>query len=212
MVSGLVDFDDISYDDHADLLYDLATQTVDHFRGYLSEDDTGKVLRAYQRNIADFIHAQMQRHYWEDAAGYEVKISKGFTELKPSAYTHAVREAPISYSVSPSDKSNMAKYLFDGFARCPYSVQKFDLDAERKLAVILNATPSNGSSLPKGSSKSSTGKEAIIWSISRILSPKRRMRNILLNQRPAISQKRAPLALRRAGAGRPAARRADRGY
>jgi type III restriction enzyme len=28
IVSGLVDFDDISYDDHADLLYDLASQTV----------------------------------------------------------------------------------------------------------------------------------------------------------------------------------------
>jgi type III restriction enzyme len=32
VVSGLVDFDDISYDEHADLLYDLATQTVQHFK------------------------------------------------------------------------------------------------------------------------------------------------------------------------------------
>ncbi len=39
VVSGLVDFDDISYDDHADLLYDLATQTVQHFNAYLSEVD-----------------------------------------------------------------------------------------------------------------------------------------------------------------------------
>ena len=31
VVSGLVDFDDVSYDDHADLLYDLAGQTVRHF-------------------------------------------------------------------------------------------------------------------------------------------------------------------------------------
>ncbi len=82
IVSGLVDFDDISYDDHADLLYDLAGQTVRHFRTYLSEDDTRKVLRCYQRDIARFIHAQMQEHYWEEAVGYEVKISKGFTELK----------------------------------------------------------------------------------------------------------------------------------
>jgi type III restriction enzyme len=32
----------------------------------------------------------------------------------------------------------MAKYLFGGFNRCLYSVQKFDSDAERKLAVILD--------------------------------------------------------------------------
>ncbi len=137
VVSGLMDFNDICYDDHADLLYDLAAQTVRHFRSYLSEEDTGKVLRCYQRDIARFIHAQMQEHYWEDNVGYEVKVSKGFTELKPSAYTYFAQEPPADYRVSPADKSNMAKYLFGGFRRCLYPVQKFDSDAERKLAVIL---------------------------------------------------------------------------
>jgi type III restriction enzyme len=66
IVGGLVEFDDISYDDHADLLYDLAAQTVQHFQSYLSEADARKVLSCYQRNIARFIHAQMQAHYWED--------------------------------------------------------------------------------------------------------------------------------------------------
>lgn len=138
VVSGLVDFDDISYDDHADLLYDLAAQTVQHFKTYLSEDDTRKVLKCYQRDIARFIHAQMQDHYWEDAAGYDVVISKGYTELKESAYTHSVAEPPLDYHVSPSDKSNMSKYLFEGFSRCLYPVQKFASEAERKLAVILD--------------------------------------------------------------------------
>jgi type III restriction enzyme len=137
VVGGLVDFDDISYDDHAELLYDLAAQTVAHFRGYLSEEDARKVLRCYQRDIARFIHVQMQEHYWEDAAGYEVKISKGFTELKPSAYTLTTEQPLADYRVAPADKSNMARYLFDGFERCLYPVQKFDSDAERKLAVIL---------------------------------------------------------------------------
>ncbi len=137
VVSGLVDFDDISYDDHADLLYELATQTVSHFRSYLSDEDIRKVLRCYQRDISRFIHVQMQEHYWEEAAGYEVKVSKGYTELKPSAYTYSVEEPPADYRVAPADKSNMAKYLFGNFQRCLYSVQKFGSDSERKLAVIL---------------------------------------------------------------------------
>lgn len=69
--------------------------------------------------------------------GYEVVVKKGFTELKPSAYSHTAKEPPADYRVSPSDKSNMAKYLFGGFKRCLYDVQKFDSDTERKLAVIL---------------------------------------------------------------------------
>ena len=117
IVSGLMDFDDISYDDHADLLYDLAAQTVRHFKTYLSEDEAGKVLRRHRREIAKFIHAQMQEHYWKDAIGYEVKISKGFTELKRRAYTQAAGEPMSDFRHSPPDKSNMARYLFTGFSR-----------------------------------------------------------------------------------------------
>lgn len=137
VVSGLAEFDDVSYDDHADLLYELAAQTVKHFQRYLSPDDTRKVLRCYQRDIARFIHAQMQQHYWEDSSGYDIRVSKGFTELRQSAYTYAVEDPPTDYRTAPADKSNMAKYLFGGFKRCLYAVQKFDSDAERKLAIIL---------------------------------------------------------------------------
>ncbi|KXS30382.1 MAG: Type III restriction protein res subunit, partial [Candidatus Gallionella acididurans] len=127
VVSGLVDINDISYDDQADLLYDLATQTVKHFCSYLSEDETGKVLRCYQRPIAKFIFAQMQEHSWEEAVGYDVMVRKGYTELKRSAYS--VNEPPADYRVSPEDKSNMSKYVFGGFKRCLYTEQKFDSEA-----------------------------------------------------------------------------------
>lgn len=45
VVSGLMDFDDVSYDDQADLLYDLAKQTVKHLCSYLTEDEARKVSR-----------------------------------------------------------------------------------------------------------------------------------------------------------------------
>lgn len=138
VVSGLVDYDDVSYDDHADLLYDLAGQVVGHLQGYLSEDDTRKVLRCFQTPIAQFIHAQMQEHYWEEAAGYEVKVSKGFTELKPCAFTASATEAARDFRQAPSDKSNMAKYVFGGFERCLYPALKFQSDSERKLSVICD--------------------------------------------------------------------------
>ena len=138
VVSGLVDFDDVSYDAHADLLYDLAGQVVRHFKGYLpDEHEVQKVLRCHQREIARFVHAQMQEHFWEKATDYEVKIYKGFSELKPSAYTASASEPVLDFRQKPEDRSNMAKYLFGGFQRCLYPVQKFQSDSERKLAVIL---------------------------------------------------------------------------
>jgi type III restriction enzyme len=137
IVRGLMDFDDVAYDEHADLLYDLAGQTVRHFLSYLSESSAIRVLQLHQKPISNFIHTQMQKHYWEDQVDYEVKISKGFTELKESAYTASISEAALDYHVSPDDKSNMAKYLFGGFERCLYPVQKFQSEPERRLAVIL---------------------------------------------------------------------------
>ena len=137
VIRGLVDYDDVSYDEQADLLYDLAGQTVRHLRSYLpSEDDVCKVLRCYQRKIAHFIHVQMQPHYWEETDGYEVKIRMGVTTLKPCVYT-ASDTQPLDFHHCPADKSNMAKYVFSGFQRCLYPVQKFQSDSERKMAVIL---------------------------------------------------------------------------
>lgn len=137
VVAGLVDFDDVCYDDQAELLYGLAGQMVQHLLSYLSKEDARKVLRFHQRRIAEFMHAQMQQHYWEDVTGYEIRISKGFTELKASAYTASASDPVLDYRRSPPDKSNMARYLFGGFQRCLYPVQKFQADGERVLAGIL---------------------------------------------------------------------------
>ena len=136
IVSGLVDFDDVAYDSHADLLYDLATQAVRHFKSYLSEEDARKVLRLHQREIARFIHVQMQQHYWESVVDYEVVITKGFTELKQTAYAQS--EPTTDFHFSPDDKSNMAKYLFGGFKRPLYAVEKFHSEAERVHALIVD--------------------------------------------------------------------------
>lgn len=135
IVKNLVSFDDISYEENADLLYDLANQVVNHLT-YLSEEDTHKFLDYYQKEIADLVHSQMQQHFWEETTGYEVKISKGFTALKDSAYTTNTNNYR-DYRSSPSDKSNMSKYLFTGFSKCLYSEQKFQSEAERILALIL---------------------------------------------------------------------------
>lgn len=137
VVSGLIDFPDIAYDEHADFLYELAGQVVRHLQTYLSEKDAGQVLALHQREIARAVHAQVLDHFWkDDTVEYHHEVRQGWTELKESAYT-ALREAPLDYRVPPADKSNMARYLFGGFAKCLSTVTKFHSDSERKLAVIL---------------------------------------------------------------------------
>jgi type III restriction enzyme len=109
VVSGLIDFDDVAYDEHADLLYNLAEQVTRHFLSYLSEEDTRKVLRLHQKEIAGFVHVQMQEHFWQDTqVAYDAVITRGFTELRNSAYTTAANEVPLDFRISPSDKQYVA--------------------------------------------------------------------------------------------------------
>jgi type III restriction enzyme len=138
LVRALIDFDDISYDHHDGLLYDLAGQMVKHLRSYLKDEgEVLNVLQCYQRQLADFIHAQMQAHHWEKATVYEVMVSKGFTALKQPAAT-APDEPAHNFWHPVADKSRIAQMVFGGFRRCLYPVQKFDSDTERVLAVVLD--------------------------------------------------------------------------
>lgn len=138
LVRALIDFDDISYDTHADLIYNLAGQVVKHLKSYLKKDgDVENVMQFHQRPLADFVHAQMQAHHWEPKVDYEVKVGKGFTELKPPIAT--ATDKPICNFRQPiSDKSKIGQMLFGGFTRCLYPAQKFDSDTERVLALILD--------------------------------------------------------------------------
>ncbi|MCE8029788.1 DEAD/DEAH box helicase family protein [Halomonas daqingensis] len=137
IVHALVDFDDIDYFTHADLLYDLAGQMVQHLRSYLSEDEAISVLDRDRRLIAREIHAQMMAHFWEEATAYEVQVSRGFTELKPCNYTATAGQTAHHFRETVAETSRIKQMLFGGFARCLYPLQKFDSDTERRFAIIL---------------------------------------------------------------------------
>lgn len=137
IVHALVDFDDIDYFTHADLLYDLAGQMVQHLRSYLSEDEAISVLDRDRRLIGREIHAQMMAHFFEEATEFEVQISRGFTELKACNYTATAGQASRHYRETVEDVGRIKQLLFGGFQRCLYPLQKFDSDTERRFSVIL---------------------------------------------------------------------------
>ena len=138
LVRGLIDFNDICYDDHAGLLYKLAGQVVAHLRLYLkNEDEVLNVVQYHKQALVSMIHAQMQEHYQEKAAAYEAHVSKGFTTMRPNNYSAPAGETERDFRAPVSNKQDIRKMLFAGFGKCLYRVQKFDSDSERRFAVIL---------------------------------------------------------------------------
>jgi len=141
LVRGLIDFNDISYDDHSALLYKLAGQVVAHLRSYLAEEeDVLNVLQYHQQPLVNLIHSQMQDHFTESAASYEANVTKGFRTLRPNNYTAAADETVRNFRtpIPEGEKQRIKTMLFGGFRRCLYSLQKFDTDSERRFAVIID--------------------------------------------------------------------------
>ena len=143
IVRGLIDKDDINYDEQAELLYKLATQMVRHLQSYLqTPDDVLNVLQFYQAQLVMLIHTQMNQHYVEKVTEYEVIVSKGFQTLMSSMAAMQTNQAILPFRAPVEERLLIRGMLFGGFSKCLYPAQKFDSDSERRFAIILEDEPS----------------------------------------------------------------------
>jgi type III restriction enzyme len=138
LIRSLIDFDDVSYDDQADQLYSLCSQMIKYLSSYLKDNDSVEnVVRYYEKPLADFIHSQMLAHQSNLSADFEVKVSKGFTQIKKQNFTVQEGNKSLSFRDSSHDNSTIKQFIFDGFKKCIYDTLKFDSGSERRFARLL---------------------------------------------------------------------------
>ncbi len=138
LVSDLIDFDDISYDVHADILYDLAGQMIAYLRSYLASDvETLNILQYYGKDLAHEIHDQMQPYYKPGYTEYDVTVTRGFTHPKMVSVSYNTQEKIQHFRDNVAQRALIRGMLFQGFRKCLYPVQKFDSDTERQFAMLL---------------------------------------------------------------------------
>jgi type III restriction enzyme len=141
LVRFLIDRDEIDYEAHADLLYKLSGQMVERLRAYLdSEVEVENVLLRFGKDLADFMFTQMMQHYRETqlaADDYEVKVTRGFTLLKPQPIHGTVGQKALDFRRAVTPASSIKRQVFGGFKKCCYRLQKFDSDPERRFAELL---------------------------------------------------------------------------
>ncbi len=77
----LIDFDDVCYDEHSDLLYNLAGQAVRPEGVPPNDDDAANVLQYHQRQSRLDPHSNAGA-LREMPVGYDAHVSKGFTTLR----------------------------------------------------------------------------------------------------------------------------------
>ncbi len=140
IVRQLMDKNEIDYDAHADLLYKLSGQLVNALsKRWADSEIVENILVFYQKQIAEWIWAQMRQHLWSTPTDYQAKVTQGFDLLEPNHFTKAPDESIIDFKQSFTDKQRVRKYVFTGFKRCCYPLQKFQsVDGELALARVLD--------------------------------------------------------------------------
>jgi len=140
LVRHLLNFPQIDYDEHAELLMKLCGQMVRHLRSYLPDEHAVEnVLLVHGEDLARLIFAQMQKHYRETPVEYEAEVTAGFTMLKPQAFKVTSADAVRNYRVPILPAGDTKRHVFGGFRRCCYPYQKFHSNEERAFAVIIDS-------------------------------------------------------------------------
>jgi type III restriction enzyme len=120
------------------LLYKLAGQVVARLRSYLrSEEEVLNVLQYYSSKLASVVYGQMVEHKHARVIEYEAVVTRGFIPLKPATYTSLVDDGMKHFRETMDVKRDIRSFVFTGFAKCLYPIQKFDSDSERRFAVLL---------------------------------------------------------------------------
>ncbi len=138
LVMELIEYDEISYDETAELLYKLSGQAVAHLQSYLQDRaELENVLQYHRKALVQLIHAQMEEHFEEDEAEYDITLNPGFVTIQPQLVGVNSNDEARNFRQAVEDKSEITGMLFTGFRKCLQTHCKYRSDTERVFSVIL---------------------------------------------------------------------------
>nr|WP_256488217.1 DEAD/DEAH box helicase family protein [Deinococcus sp. HSC-46F16] len=139
VVRGLLSNPEISYDENADTLFDLADQVVGHFEAKGHDYETIRdILIAHERDLSRLIFTQMEGHQKQGQVRYAHEIRQGFTELRSSTLNYSRGGLLGNPQARPPAGLRIEACVYTGFQRSLYPQVKFQSDAERVLALVLD--------------------------------------------------------------------------
>lgn len=136
----LVEEQIISYQDNADLIHKLVTQTIEHINSYSgSDENTRKILFFNDKDIAHKIMLQMKAHVQVAPMELDIKVDTDYGSQTSESYKllTTIEQEVLDYRASVKDKSKIKNMVFNGFKKCLFDKQKFDSCTEKDLCEIL---------------------------------------------------------------------------
>lgn len=140
IVAQLMNFEEVDYDENAELLYRLANQAIEAVKKQTKEGhDVASKVHQFKSAIANRIFNQMKEHFSLEKKGYASSRVLPFVELLPQHLTKESSYGERDYRLpfANNQKSLVKKYIFNGFLKSFYLSYKFDSSTELDFACLL---------------------------------------------------------------------------
>lgn len=140
LITSLIDFDDVDYDEVSDLLYKLVGQAIDAIRRNtpgITEDDLNERIHTFKKSIADNIYKQMKEHYRIIPGEFRINKVLPFSKILDQNIIINNWGTRDFHEPVPAQKSFVVKFVYVGFKKSYYTKYRFDSSTELDFAFIL---------------------------------------------------------------------------
>jgi type III restriction enzyme len=137
IISELINYPEIDYDEHADLLFKLTSQALDKFRSYLSEDLVPNVLLYHKKEIGKFIHTQLMAHFYYKTPDFQEPVVRPFTRIESHNYSKYTKDQIYDFRETINPTQSIPSKIFSGFKKACHTLYKFESKTEKDFAIIL---------------------------------------------------------------------------
>ncbi|MCK5147898.1 DEAD/DEAH box helicase family protein [bacterium] len=141
IVAELMNYPEIDYDEHADLLFKLASQAVEKFKSYIEEDKIANVVIYHKRDIGKYIQQQLMDHFYYKTPAFTEPVVRPFTRIVPHNLSKYSSDQLYDYRDTITPTNTIPSKVFTGFKKSCHQLYKFDSKTEKDFAVILEQDP-----------------------------------------------------------------------
>lgn len=141
LVNELINYSEIDYDEHKDLLFKLCGQAIDKLRSYLDNNKIMNVVQFHKRDIGKFIHSQMMSNFYFEEKSYQVPIVYPFDRITEHNYSKEIRDTIYDFKETVTPTNSIPQKVFSGFKKACHNLYKFDSKTEKDFSIILENDP-----------------------------------------------------------------------
>jgi len=139
IVSALIDYDEIDYDENSKLLFHLANQAKEAIeKNAKVGSDVSKIVHDFRKAIAQIIFKQMQNHFVIESLGYQKPVVLPFSGIVDQHLVETSGFGKIDYRVNVP-AALVKKYIYTGFMKSYYTECKFDSSTELIFSNVLES-------------------------------------------------------------------------